>query len=327
MSDNNRFQLHDAFAKNQLKDIRVARDVLKHNLPAEVTQTIDWASLKLTDGHFVPKELSQFYSDVLYQCQMSGEVGYLYLLVEHKSSASRLTPFQLWRNVMLALDPYFKDNQDERLPNIIPVCLYHGQKSPYPCSTSLYDCFQDPNLIRQLGLGECYLIDLTTKDDDDIKRDQKGAIMERVLRDYHRKEAYTIVKELLSQHFWKKLLQELDDSSNYYLKSVFNYLIATDKTTSITEQNLLQLVQEQLPDKEDMIMNLAEQWQQQGIQKGMQEGMQKGMQKGRQEGKQEGKQETAKLMLIRGMSHQVIQDVTGLTAQEIERLQENIEGE
>ena len=317
MNDNNRYQLHDAFAKNQLKDIRIARDILKHNLPAEVTQTVDWSSLTLTDGHFVPKELSQFYSDVLYQCQMASETGYLYLLVEHKSSASRLTPFQLWRNVVLALDPYFKENQDKRLPTIIPVCLYHGQKSPYPYSTSLYDCFLEPDLIRQLGLGECYLIDLTTKNDNDIKRDQKGAIMERVLRDYHRKEAYTIVKELLSQSFWKALLQELNDSSNHYLKSVFNYLIATDKTTSITEQNLLQLVQEQLPYKEDVIMNLAEQWQQQGIQKGRQEGLHEGLQKG--------KQETAKQMLARGMSHQVVQEITGLTAQEVERLQQELD--
>ena len=314
MSDNNRYQIHDAFAKNQLKDIRVARDVLKHNLPDQVSQTIDWSSLSLTDGHYVPKELNQFYSDVLYQCKMSGQTGYLYLLVEHKSTASRLTPFQLWRNVILTLDPYFKKSQDEPLPTVIPICLYHGQESPYPHKTSLYNCFQDPDLLRQIGgIGECCLIDLTTKGDDDIQRDQKGAIMERVLRDYHRKEAYTIVKELLSQHVWKTLLEELNDTNDQYLKSVFNYLIAADKTTSITEQNLLELVKRQLPDKEDTVMNLAEKWEN--------EGMQKGMQKGRQEGRQE----AAKKMLARDMPHQVIQEVTGLTAQQIERLQQDLE--
>ena len=316
MSQDNSFQYHDAFAKNQLKDIRIARDVLKHNLPTEVTQTIDWSSLSLTDGHYVPKELKQFYSDVLYQCQMSGQTGYLYLLVEHKSTASRLTPFQLWRNVILTLDPYFKKSQDEPLPTVIPICLYHGQESPYPYRPSLYNCFKDPSLLRQIGgIGECCLIDLTTKGDDDIKRDQKGAIMERVLRDYHRKEAYTIVKELLTQHVWKTLLEELNDTNDQYLKSVFNYLIAADKTTSITEQNLLYLVKEQLPDKEDTIMNLAEKWENEGIQKGIQKGMQKG------------KQEAAKQMLARGMSHQVIREVTGLTAQQIERLQQELDGE
>ena len=66
-------------------------------------------------------------------------------------------------------------------------------------------------------------------------------------------------------------------------------------------------------------MNLAEKWQQEGMQKGIHEGIQKGIQKG--------KQEAAKQMLVRGMSPQVIQEVTGLTAQEIEYLKNEPDSE
>ena len=151
---------------------------------------------------------------------------------------------------------------------------------------------------------------------DDIQRDQKGAIMERVLRDYHRKEAYTIVKELLSQHVWKTLLEELNDTNDQYLKSVFNYLIAADKTASITEQNLLELVKRQLPDKEDTVMNLAEQWQQQGMQKGKQEGIHEGMQKGMRQ--------TAYRMLQDGMLDETVKRYTGLTDEDIKQLKHNL---
>ena len=52
---------------------------------------------------------------------------------------------------------------------------------------------------------------------------------------------------------------------------------------------------------------------------------QKLKEEGLEEGRQEGKQEAAKQMLARGMSYQVIQEVTGLTAQQIERLQQDSE--
>lgn len=50
---------------------------------------------------------------------------------------------------------------------------------------------------------------------------------------------------------------------------------------------------------------------------GIAEGMAKGIEKGRAEGRTEGKIEIAKAMLAKGMSVEMIAEITGLTAEEI----------
>ena len=64
-----------------------------------------------------------------------------------------------------------------------------------------------------------------------------------------------------------------------------------------------------------------------GVEKGMAEGLEKGraegIVKGREEGKVEGKLEIAKAMLAKGMSVEMIAEITGLTAEEITKTTKN----
>ena len=60
---------------------------------------------------------------------------------------------------------------------------------------------------------------------------------------------------------------------------------------------------------------------QQGIQKGMQKGMQQGMQQGMQKGRQEEKRQVILNMLKKGLDISLISEVTGLSPEEIKKLQ------
>ncbi len=66
--------------------------------------------------------------------------------------------------------------------------------------------------------------------------------------------------------------------------------------------------------------NILQQGIHQGMEQGIQEGLKKGMQKGIQKGIHEARIETAKKLKAKGFSTQEIADLTGLTAEEIEKL-------
>lgn len=85
---------------------------------------------------------------------------------------------------------------------------------------------------------------------------------------------------------------------------MLNYLYQLDNQGSINEQDVLQFIKEQIPEKETAIMSIAEEIEQRGVKKGM----------------QEGKQEDARRMLDKGMPLQDIQDITGLSLDEVKQL-------
>ena len=78
--------------------------------------------------------------------------------------------------------------------------------------------------------------------------------------------------------------------------------------------------------------HIKEEGRQEGIQKGRQEGIQKGIQKGRQEGiqkgRQEGRQERAREVILNMLAQKAdiafICKVTGLSEEEIKKLQNGV---
>ena len=68
---------------------------LKHFLPDKVLQVMDLSSLEICKDSFVEKELSDYYSDMLYKVMLSGTPGYVYVLFEHKSYYDKYVYLQM----------------------------------------------------------------------------------------------------------------------------------------------------------------------------------------------------------------------------------------
>ncbi len=66
------------------------------------------------------------------------------------------------------------------------------------------------------------------------------------------------------------------------------------------------------PNLKGDVMTVAEKWEQQGVQKGIQQGIQQGMQQGMQQGRFLEKEHTAKAMLTKGLSDDLVVECTGL---------------
>lgn len=104
-----------------------ARPALESLLPKRISRLVDFSSLALDNGHYVDPDLAHSESDLLFQAQIAGRPGKIYVLFEHMSAPEPMFVMRLlgyvlaiWRDC-LASNP-----QMTKLPVIIPLVLHHG---------------------------------------------------------------------------------------------------------------------------------------------------------------------------------------------------------
>src|SRR5260364_446349 len=105
----------------------------------------------------------EIHSDIVYRCQFDGKDGYIPILflLEAFSTAPTHIAFHLLQYVVNLMNDALKAGS-KKLPLVLPLCVYHGETSPFPQSTDIYDDFDDPDLARAMMFKPFSLIDLTT---------------------------------------------------------------------------------------------------------------------------------------------------------------------
>ena len=102
-SKNNISAPHDAIFRQFLKLPEIARDFMEIHLPAELRAICDFSSLKLENGSFVEESLRQYFSGVFYSLKtVSGDKGYVQVLIEHQSSPDKHMAFRMIRYAVAA---------------------------------------------------------------------------------------------------------------------------------------------------------------------------------------------------------------------------------
>jgi hypothetical protein len=88
---------HDALVKAVFGTPENARGEFKAALPPELSDGIDWATLKRESGSFVDKELTDTHTDLLFSASLQDFRALLYIVFEHKSYAKTLLPLDMAR--------------------------------------------------------------------------------------------------------------------------------------------------------------------------------------------------------------------------------------
>ncbi len=306
---------HDALFKSMCTDINITMDLLKSALPPKLLSRINLTSLRLTDKSFISKKLKHRESDLIYQAEIDGSSGYLYFLLEHQSSDDPLMAFRYLEYNVGLMRQHLKQNKD-KLPIIINICLYHGERSPYPHSVNLIDCFENPNLAREFLFKPFYLIDLTMLSDDEIEQHGKAALMEFLLKHCRHMEISRHIKKLIT--LWRRI------EDDFYFQNMLYYLIAGCGNDDNVDR-LLALLTQELPEKEPIIMTYGEQLLQRGFQKGIEQGMEQGMEQGIEQGQKEACHKIAKSLLLNGITVDLIANTTGLSFEQIAALKKSLQ--
>jgi predicted transposase/invertase (TIGR01784 family) len=91
-------------------------------------------NLVLENTTFVPSDLRDKHSDVVWRISLDGYEAYFYILIEHQSSVDFLMPFRLLNYMTQLWLRYVTDagrdarRKDFKLPPIVPVVFYEGER-------------------------------------------------------------------------------------------------------------------------------------------------------------------------------------------------------
>ena len=138
---------HDAFIKVLLSDPNRLLSLLLDQLPGEITELFGESPPVIVESNFFGDDLRKSLADLLVKVEMtSGEPGFFYVLVEHKSYQDPAVVLQMmgysahtWRNfIRKGKKPAKRTTRARALPKIIPFLIYSGSE-PWKGPTGLSD--------------------------------------------------------------------------------------------------------------------------------------------------------------------------------------------
>ncbi|WP_223262013.1 Rpn family recombination-promoting nuclease/putative transposase [Cardinium endosymbiont of Dermatophagoides farinae] len=175
---------HDELAKKILFDPIAAQEFISHYLPESCKSLLDLTTLKVEKESFVEEDLKQKFSDLVFSIKMkNNEKAFIYTLIEAEISPKYWTAFKLWKYMFLLLERH-KTKKKSKLPLIIPMVVYHGNR-PFNVPRNLWDLFSHPNLAKELMGGDYQLVDLYAMSDDQIKKKAHLGMMEYFMKYVH----------------------------------------------------------------------------------------------------------------------------------------------
>ena len=255
---------HDKVFRETLNNLETARSFLQHFLPDNVLGLMDLSNLEICKDSFIEKELSDYYSDMLYRVMLSGTPGYVYVLFEHKSYYDQYVHLQLLEYMVKIWRLFIKQQkkkQKQGLPIVIPLLICHGKRSRPQNTARFSSLFTGPveELSGYVPDFNFDLHDLTRLTDKEIK----GTVMARVVL-------------LLFKHvFDPDLLDKLPDilalmknlmekeTGLQYFETVLRYLFST--MDNVSAETIKEIVEQAISQKAgEYIMTLAESLRREG---------------------------------------------------------------
>ncbi len=313
---------HDRFTRSLMTHPKVAQEFFQKSLPEHIKKAIDFSSLELRKESFIDDKLRLQITDLLYSATFNGREGFLYLLFEHASTPDRFLPFRMHRYVSAIMKDHLKNKENKTLPLVYPMILYSGKK-PYKHSMSFFDLFSenDRELAKKIFTSPYHLIDLTQAPDEELKQYMWFGTMALALKHIRDPNIVPFFESII------EVLKELEKrGEEWYIYAVITYMAVTAKIPE-KDEFLDTVKQLESIDKEKIMPTLVDHLQPELLNIARKQFLQEGLQKGRQEGRQEErieidkeKREMAKILLSKGVSIDIIAEVTKVPEKEIKKL-------
>jgi predicted transposase/invertase (TIGR01784 family) len=285
---------HDRFFKAVFGRTVVAAEFLERYLPTTAAQALNWKTLRTAKDSFLDPELALHPADLLYAVDLrDGGPGYVHVLFEHKSYVESRIGLDLLRYRVRIWEQWLNAGNSGRLPVVVPVVVYHGAAT-WRVSRQFADEVEEAPALRAYVPACVYhLIDLSGYQDDELR----GAVMLHTalltLKYIFRDELRERLPEILG------LLRDLAQSSMGldYVRTLLRYLAQAASIDRLSGDELRQAVTQTLSGGDELMLTIAEQWEQQATERGIQKGIQRGIQKGIEKGIEQGEARLLKQLL------------------------------
>jgi predicted transposase/invertase (TIGR01784 family) len=282
----------------------IAKQFFKEHLPKDVLKCINLQTLTLQKNNHIDVKLRKSITDVVYGVNMRDEIGYLYLLIDHKSAPEPFVALQLMRYTLALMQDHLKKYKTTVLPLVYPIIFYHGKTSPYPYPRSLGELF----IKEYQDKGKAYLVepihivDVGQIPDKTLREHKWAGLMSFVLKHRHSKDLASKLG-LMKETFCE--LVELGE--NELFEVLLNYMLNTADQHQC--DNIIEAMQAMSKKVGDITMTAAEML------------TNRGRQEGRQEGQIIAKQQLAKRMLDAGLSLEQVEEISGFSRDVLSQMQ------
>ena len=160
---------HDKFFKETFSKKEEAIDLISHTFPEKLVENLDLSSLTLDNTSYIDEDLSENFSDLVYNCLYKGKTSLkISLLFEHKSYQVDYPHLQLIKYMLKIWESRIK--QKKQLMPVIPVVFYHGKQKWVYKQFGEYFEDTDDFLKKSVPDFEYLLTDLSTYSEKEIER-------------------------------------------------------------------------------------------------------------------------------------------------------------
>jgi predicted transposase/invertase (TIGR01784 family) len=212
--------LHDKFVKASFSDPDRAISFFERFLPGKFLSEIDINSLKVTQESYIQDDLTEHFSDMVFEVTTNSEEYIeLVLLFEHKSSPDKNVLIQVGHYIF---SHYFKCLSERKpLKLIVPLIYYQGKKQwREPDLVSLFPKLSD-TLCDFIPIIKHIFIALRSLSNDSIENIRNGMMAAAVMA---QRSAFDPIK--LAADFQRifTLFSESKDRGNF-LEQLFVYVL------------------------------------------------------------------------------------------------------
>lgn len=282
---------HDKLVKLVLAEIEIASELFSIAMREEILDLINLNTLRLEDGTYVDDEHREYYSDRLYSVDAKDGEGkfQFFLLLEHKSHPKHSTLDQLAIYQALA----YRDQGTEKFP-ILSVVFYHGKESwNVPLEFHGQIRFPEGSNVKVASevMNFCYtLVNVGKTRIDELEAS------------FRQKAFWWTLARIWWLDSEENIREFLVHVKEYYENSpdefVGNLLVYIARVQHIGVEGLEKLVEQTISEgKADTVMATVQQLE--------------------ENAKLEGKLETAKNLLNRNVSLEIVLESTGLSLEQL----------
>jgi len=309
------YQVNDSFFHKIFDSPENSRDFLEKVLPVGLKEQLDLVNIEIEDTKYVSNQFKKGYSDIVVKTSLKTKEGKkkpvdIYFIIEHKTEGRVEIFIQMLKYMVFEWEKDYNNNNPPRV--IIPVVFYHGIDQ-WKIPPSFADQFDVDEEVKRFLLDYQYVLFDTNSwnfRDESNKELKKNVFLftAMVLMKAAYKNDTSAILEIFN--FWHdRGFIENKDVALFFLAYISH-------THEISREQLKKMLDESKIDGGEIMPTLAQQMKEEFMQT-------LGPQlkdEGKKEGMEEKAKETAKELIKRGVDMDIIQDATGLSREELEKI-------
>jgi predicted transposase/invertase (TIGR01784 family) len=245
--------VHDKFFKDSFSRLEVAQSFIDELFPQEIKEKLNLQDLKRVSESFIDEELEEYFSDIIYQTNLSEQETLVTLLFEHKSYTVLFPHIQLLQYILNIWKQEIKDGKTV-LSLVIPIVIHHGDKEWEYKSMKSY--FVDlPEILHKFIPDFDYVLFSLSEVGDDRLASINNVILSMsamLLKHSHDKND----DFLKLTPFWLEKLKELDAQQQLdFIRSAFVYI---QNAVDLTNKEIPPIFTEVSNNVNDIAMTIAD---------------------------------------------------------------------